>query len=214
MENQEYLFEDECYYNLIGKKKSKNKNAKKYILSAHYDSMNDEENYSKLAPGADDNCSGVAILLEVANLLKDIDLDINLEFVLFNMEEEEFRGSQVFAEKYYHIGTEIAGVINLDTLGSWNGDLSKNNGINYVSIPETKNLLSKVTKNLDLPLVESPEIWEDDQASFWEFEFQAIELTENECSSFIHTKDDTMEKLNFKNMAQITVALSKMFQKF
>ncbi len=59
------------------------------MISAHYDSrMEDINNSTARAPGADDNASGVSALLEVARILSNVSLNYSIIFVLFSGEEQ------------------------------------------------------------------------------------------------------------------------------
>ncbi|HXC64864.1 MAG TPA: M28 family peptidase, partial [bacterium] len=58
-----------------------------YLLTAHFDSISQDQDGGILAdaPGADDNASGVAVLLEVARALAQLDLEHSVGFVFFNV---------------------------------------------------------------------------------------------------------------------------------
>ncbi|CAN5145669.1 hypothetical protein BH18THE2_BH18THE2_41310 [soil metagenome] len=59
------------------------------LISAHYDSrMQDINKTNARAPGADDNASGVAAVLELARVLSKVGLKNNIQFVLFSGEEQ------------------------------------------------------------------------------------------------------------------------------
>jgi hypothetical protein len=69
------------------------------MISAHYDSrMEDINNSTARAPGADDNASGVSALLEIARILSKISLDQSIIFVLFSGEEQGKWGSTYYAD--------------------------------------------------------------------------------------------------------------------
>ncbi len=84
-----------------------------YVLAAHYDS---EDN-----PGADDDGSGVAGLLEAARVLGQHRFASSIVFAFFDQEEERDngwgRGSQFFAAQAALLGSKIKGVVVLDTIG-------------------------------------------------------------------------------------------------
>ncbi|MDX1991678.1 MAG: M20/M25/M40 family metallo-hydrolase [bacterium] len=96
--------------------------AKTIIIGAHYDSrtwdLNDATSY---APGADDNGSGVAAVLELARILSQRPQRTSVMFVLFASEEVNRQGSKAFVAQYLRPNNiDIIGMINLDTIGSYN----------------------------------------------------------------------------------------------
>ncbi len=76
------------------------------VISAHYDTV-------AATSGANDNGSGVAVMLEAARLLRSA--SIPLLFVAFGAEEEGMLGSYFFADRF-DLG-KIRAVINLDSVG-------------------------------------------------------------------------------------------------
>jgi acetylornithine deacetylase/succinyl-diaminopimelate desuccinylase-like protein len=90
------------------------------IISAHYDSiMEDINNSTARAPGADDNASGVSALLEIVRILSNINLDRSITFVLFSGEEQGKLGSTYYADHIDKTDTDIDLLINLDMIGFW-----------------------------------------------------------------------------------------------
>ncbi len=84
------------------------------VVGAHYDSYD--------GPGADDNASGVAGILELARLLKDQATDCSLKFIAFDSEEKphfgtESMGSRVYAKGAKGSNKNITGVIIFDAIG-------------------------------------------------------------------------------------------------
>ena len=88
------------------------------VIGAHYDSAGE-------APGANDNGSGVAALLEIAQLLKAGPAPKQrLRLVFFVNEEPPFfqtpqMGSRQYVELLQERGEKIAGMISLETLGAF-----------------------------------------------------------------------------------------------
>jgi alkaline phosphatase isozyme conversion protein len=80
------------------------------IVGAHYDSV-------PVGTGADDNASGVGVLLEVAERIKDIPTPYTVRFILFGAEEVGLEGSKYYASqmKQEDIQNAIA-LVNLDSL--------------------------------------------------------------------------------------------------
>jgi hypothetical protein len=88
------------------------------IISAHYDSrMEDINNSTARAPGADDNASGVSALLEVARILSNISLNHSIIFVLFSGEEQGKWGSTHYADYIDKMDVDLDLLINLDMVG-------------------------------------------------------------------------------------------------
>jgi hypothetical protein len=90
------------------------------LLGAHYDSITiDFENGKVLAPGANDNASGVAALLELARVLSKRSHRASIMFVAFSAEEINRRGSQAFVRDYLlPRNIDLNVMINLDIIGS------------------------------------------------------------------------------------------------
>jgi len=85
------------------------------VVGAHYDSVAD-------SPGADDNASGVAALLELARLLAGSTLPRTVCFVAFANEEAPFfygdeMGSNLYAARAQAQGERIEAMLSLETLG-------------------------------------------------------------------------------------------------
>ncbi|MEO1270916.1 MAG: M28 family peptidase, partial [Myxococcota bacterium] len=88
------------------------------LIGAHYDTVT-------LSPGADDNASGVAALLEIARTLSQPDasaLDRTVRLVFFVNEEAPFyqdegMGSIAYARRSRARGEQLVGVLSLDMLG-------------------------------------------------------------------------------------------------
>jgi Zn-dependent M28 family amino/carboxypeptidase len=85
------------------------------LLGAHYDSV-------RGSPGANDNASGIAGLLEIARMLVDSSLARSVRFVAFVNEEAPFfytreMGSHRYAQQAHARGDNISAMISLETIG-------------------------------------------------------------------------------------------------
>jgi Zn-dependent M28 family amino/carboxypeptidase len=80
------------------------------ILGAHFDSVSG-------SPGADDNASGVAVLLEAARMLSGLRLRYPVMFCAFNLEELNMIGSAHFAARLKTEGAQVAAMLSLEMLG-------------------------------------------------------------------------------------------------
>jgi hypothetical protein len=79
------------------------------LMAAHYDTV-------PTSPGADDNASGVAVVLEVARLFGSRPTPRTLQLALFDQEEVGLHGSRAFVANAAHL-ENLRGVIVLDMVG-------------------------------------------------------------------------------------------------
>lgn len=89
------------------------KNERKIRVIAHYDTASD-------SPGAIDNGSGISILLETAEVIKEIDSSIPVEFIAFGGEEYAKAGSSEYERVYQDSINATEFVINIDAVGGYN----------------------------------------------------------------------------------------------
>jgi len=178
------------------------------LLSAHFDSTSSVNGeLSSQAPGADDNASGVAALLELARLLKENRIQKNLEFVFFNCEEVGTRGSRHLSDKYRDNHWQIDYMINIDTIGTWKGPLSETCPVNYVTDKNSVGVIEQLQEQFPYPLRKARTMWRDDHGNFWNNGYKAIEITEDGCTEHMHKPTDTAEKLHYDNIAKIVHGL-------
>jgi Peptidase family M28 len=95
--------------NIVAERSGTDQKAGAILVGAHYDSVFQ-------SPGADDNASGVAVVLEVARLLRMEATPRTLKLVLFDKEEAGLLGSQAFAAKKTHL-KDLRGAIVMDMVG-------------------------------------------------------------------------------------------------
>ena len=90
-----------------------------YVVSGHYDSMpSDVMDPNSAAPGADDDASGVAVVMELACAMALRRYDATLVFMAVAGEEQGLLGSSHWAEEAKKKRLEIAGMITNDIVGS------------------------------------------------------------------------------------------------
>ncbi len=85
------------------------------LVVTHFDSK--AWGPAKQAPGADDNASGVAVLLELARILREKSHQSSIRLVFFSNEETGRAGSKSFARRARQAKTEILAVLNIDGVG-------------------------------------------------------------------------------------------------
>lgn len=84
------------------------------LIGAHYDSYSNQA--ATAAPGADDNASGTAAVMEIARILSQYRFDFTLKFVCFSAEEWGLYGSKHYAQEAKARGEKLIGVINMDMI--------------------------------------------------------------------------------------------------
>ena len=177
------------------------RNNKVFVIGAHYDSVGTH------CPGANDNASGIAGVLELSRLLRDSNSDVDLVFAAFVNEEPPFfmsssMGSYVFAESFKKAGKDVVGMISLETIGYFSDTPGSQrypfpfsffypntgNFIAFVSNMRSHRLLRDLialfrthakfpSEGAAAPALVPGVSWSD-QWSFWKFGFPAIMLTD------------------------------------
>lgn len=106
----------ETYYNVVGTHYGTVRSDDIYIVGAHYDSY-------PSGPGADDNASGTAGVLEAARVLSQYVFEATLIFIGFDREEQDLVGSKAYAQEYRD--DDILGMISLDMIAYDGSGLNK-----------------------------------------------------------------------------------------
>ncbi len=94
----------DIYYNVVGTKLGTVYPDQEFILGAHYDSVSN--------PGADDNASGTALVLECARVISQYPSDYTIRFIGFTREEQGLYGSHAYVDD--HPGADILAMISTD----------------------------------------------------------------------------------------------------
>jgi hypothetical protein len=179
------------------------------VVSAHYDHLGkgwpdvhagDE---GKIHHGADDNASGVAVMLELANLLaKSLEPDRTIVFVAFSGEESGLLGSKYYVKNMKKYPAEkVIGALNLDTVGRLgdnkllvlNGSSAREwkfifMGSSYVTGVESE----VVTQDLDA----------SDQVSFIEAGVPAVQFFSGAHYDY-HRPGDTADKIDAAGLVKV-----------
>lgn len=115
VENHSFQYGGGTYQNVVGTLAGTDPSAPILLLGAHFDSVsNDRYNF---APGADDNATGTAAVLEMARVLSMFQPTRTVKFVAFNAEEIGLVGSNAYAADLLAGGQTIHAMINFDMIG-------------------------------------------------------------------------------------------------
>jgi hypothetical protein len=135
------------------------------------------------APGADDNASGVAALIEAARLLGPLDFDFDLYFVALQGEELGLIGSAAFADSLAEADQEVFAVLNLDMIADSRSekkvDIVANEGSEWIAdfLLETRDVFFDQAGLTTTKFVEF--FGRSDHASFWAAGMDAVLFIED-----------------------------------
>jgi hypothetical protein len=103
-----------------------------YVVGAHYDDrVTDVLDFTSDAPGADEDGSGVAAMLELARVMASHPAKATIVFAAFAGEEQGLFGSAFSAAQLAAAGAKVQACLNMDTIGSPLGD----NGVSAEGVP-------------------------------------------------------------------------------
>ena len=170
------------------------------VIGAHYDSVTG-------TPGANDNASGVAAVLELARLFKASRPNKTIRFVLFTNEEPPYfqtneMGSLVYAKHLHQQNINVAAMVAVETIGSYSDVPGSQhypslmnlfypdtgNFIAFVGDPDSRDLLHRCIEvfreSTDFPSEgaapppDMPGVGWSDHWSFWQQRWPAIMVTD------------------------------------
>jgi hypothetical protein len=112
---QEFTADGQAFRNLEATLPGRGRAEEIVVVGGHYDSVVG-------TPGADDNATGTAAVIELARLLRDVPLERTVRFVAFTNEEPPFflteqMGSRVYARAAAARGDRIVAMLSLETIG-------------------------------------------------------------------------------------------------
>ena len=121
VQRQEFTYNGYTGCNIIAKIPGRSAGSKTYVLCAHYDTVAD-------SPGADDNGSGIAGMLEVMRVLSKYEFKHSIVFAAFDMEEDGSVGSgQYVLTAKNEPKQPIQGIINFDMIGAFSNEPNSQN---------------------------------------------------------------------------------------
>jgi aminopeptidase YwaD len=219
------------YRNVIATLTGTGASAAPLIIAAHYDTVFG-------SPGADDNASSLAVLLETARGLKDRPLVHDVQFIGFCLEEENLLGSRAYAAHLRATNQPIQGMIALECVGyasSEPGSQRSPPGV-PIEVPTTGDFLGVIGNEAAAHLVTAlaqaatglvpalktvpllvpgrgeqlPDTRRSDHAAFWDRDYPAVMLTDTADfrNPHYHRPTDTIETLDFAFMEQTVGCLT------
>jgi Peptidase family M28 len=105
--------------NVLAVLKGSEDSTRTYVISCHYDSrITDVTDGVHDAPGADDNASGVVVVLAAARALVKLPVKATIIFAVYTGEEQGLLGSQHHAQALKDAGVDVEGDLNNDIVGA------------------------------------------------------------------------------------------------
>jgi len=177
------------------------------IICGHFDSISEDP--FNLAPGADDNGTGTAAVLEAARVLRDFEFERTIKFILFSGEEQGLFGSGEYAADAEMAGDLITGVLNFDMIGYADTqpediDLIGNDASEWLT-----GLAAECARiyvpGLEVKELVDPTMVLSDHASFWKAGYCGLLGIEDRDLHypFYHTTADTLGNLDRAFMTDV-----------
>jgi hypothetical protein len=111
----EYDWGAEHWRNVVGTIQGKSDSTVIVVICGHFDSISEDP--WNLAPGAEDNASGTAVVIEAARVLSEEEHDLTLRFIAFSGEEQGLIGSYHYVTEAFSRGDNIVAAMNFDMVG-------------------------------------------------------------------------------------------------
>ncbi len=182
-----------------------------YMMGGHYDAIvPSSSNPFVIAPGADDNASGVAAAIEVARIMKQYDYipESSIKFIAFAAEELGLHGAWHYANNAANQNMDIVFMLNNDMISyctlpqsQWTLRIQK-----YPNSLWVTNLATYIAQVFtELSVTESTQyIQYSDSWPFYYNGYNAIFLQENQFTPFYHTVNDLVIHSNLPYTAEMT----------
>ena len=174
-----------------------------YVLVAHYDTRPN-------IVGANDDSSGVALLLAAAKLMSQYSFDHTVRFVAVSGEEEGLLGSHAYAEEAAKNKDNIAAVFNVDMIGNRGPGYRNTEVIMAVDneswiVNYTENVNKRYPEFLNFTIIkENPMEEESDQKSFLKYGYDAVGIAEATQDYDWHRKSDIIKNMDLSYTTDVS----------
>ena len=194
------------------------------LLTAHLDSITSTVPEGN-APGADDNATGVATLLEAARIFIDQPFKRTIKIIFFSGEERGLHGSQAYIATHADEMENVVGVLNLDMFG-YDADNDRCFELHVGMLPESNQLGSCLADlidiydlNLTYDYLTTSALSASDHSPFWYADVGAVLVLENfvtqdenlgcgeiDRNPYYHTSGDRISEINVDTAFDIAQA--------
>lgn len=166
------------------------------IVGAHYDHLG-KDNRGRIYPGADDNASGTAVVIELARAFHNLEQKPKrtILFILFTAEERGLLGSRYYVKDPIFPLEKTVALINLDMLGR--NDVDQISVMGKYQYPKLFNIMEAVNKKtvkFELNLSVEFFVRNSDQFPFMRHKVPSL-LFNSGTHDQLHTPEDTLDRI-------------------
>jgi hypothetical protein len=173
-------------------------------ISCHFDATSDTP--QTCAPGADDNGSSTAAVLEIARVLRNYMFQYTIKFACFNGEEQGLIGSSAYCNTIAQQGENVIGDFNGDMIAYRGNDpappdlvIYTNNNSLSLSTTMSSVVSTYFPTQLSAVVVNDGTMTSSDHGSFWSHGWKALCMCEDEAwgddfCPWYHTCNDRIER--------------------
>jgi Zn-dependent M28 family amino/carboxypeptidase len=199
-----FTYNSQTYYNVVGVLPGTVHPDQVYIVGAHYDSAN------ATCPGADDNASGVAGVIEAARALSEYQFGSTIVFMAFDREEQGLVGS--FAYAAAHASDDIRGMVSMDMIAyNPSGTNHDKAYLSYAGSSGAPSIVSDLGSALTqyggiTPVPTQSYSSQSDHYPFYAYGFESVLLIERNAGSnpYYHTSLDSVDTVGYIDYAYAT----------
>jgi hypothetical protein len=201
------------YHNVIAERRGVAAPDEIVIIGGHLDSTSEREYRETLAPGADDNASGVAVAMAAARAFKEFDFDRTVRYCAFGGEEQGLYGSRAYALHCSNNDENLMAMLNADMVAYDEENGGRDDfSIAYRSDEWLLTYLQAVGGLYGNQLVyDHYEFTGSDHYAFWLYGYPAVAAIEGSPGlgggtsyPYYHTIYDTLDKLHPNLAARFT----------
>jgi aminopeptidase YwaD len=180
----------------------------KITICAHIDAVED-------SPGASDNASGVAVLLLLAELLKEYRGKLGIEIIAFNGEDHYSLGGQMdYLNRYSDSLNQILVAINIDDVGYAKGETA----YSFYSCPSEIQQKANMAFSRHREIHEGEQWYQGDHMIFAQSQKPTIAITSDKVAELMttitHSPKDTPEIIDYHKLVELACALDALVTAF
>jgi hypothetical protein len=172
------------------------------IVCAHYDTI-------EVSPGSDDDGSGVASIIMMAEILSQYDHNLTIKLILFSGEEQGLLGSKKYVEELEKNDENIIGILALDKIGyaktSKQGKTIRHhaNPSSSWMLDITEEISNTYKDEMKINIERLPFDGSSDHKSFVEKGYSGSNLVEKSLNPYYHTSEDLLKHMNISYLKKV-----------